>query len=129
MSIDGTTVSFCTVNDKQGLPACGPSARRRVGRAGQGLPAPRPGAYLPRCEGTGDGMQAAHTKCNLSPGARHVLQTPLTSIKAFAEILLANPDLDAEERQRYLRIVVEESDRLSRCIDHILRPDSNLGLD
>ena len=52
--------------------------------------------------------------------ATHVLNTPLTSIKAFAQILLANPALGADERQRYLRIVLEEANRLSRAIDDVL---------
>ena len=129
MSTDAPMVLLCTVNDKQVSPAYDLSASRRVGRAGKGLPALRPGGYVPRSKETDYGMQAAHPNCNLSSGARHVLQTPLTSIKAFAEILLANPDLDAKERQRYLRIVVEESDRLSRCIDQMLGVDSNLELD
>ena len=111
------------------MPACGPSAKRRDGRAQTGPPAPRSDEYVPQCEDTMDGTQAAHPNSNLSCVGRHVLQTPLTSIKAFAEILLANPDLGAKERQRYLRIVVEESERLSRCIDHVLGVDSNLELD
>ncbi len=129
MSTDAPMVPLCTVNDKQVSPASYLSASDRVGRARKGMPALRPGEYVPRSEDTGDGIQAAHPNCNLSSGARHVLQTPLTSIKAFAEILLANPDLDAKERQRYLRIVVEESDRLSRCIDQMLGVDTNLELD
>ncbi len=129
MSIGAPTRSLCPVNDEQLMSACDPSARRRGGWVGQGMPALRPGEYLPRCVDTGDGIQAAHLNCNLPSEARHILQTPLTSIKAFAEILLDNPDLDMEERQRYLRIVVEESDRLSRCIDHMLDVDNNLDLD
>ncbi len=50
----------------------------------------------------------------------HELRTPLTSIRAFSEILRDNPDLDAEERQNFLRIVIQESERLTRLINQVL---------
>jgi Na+/proline symporter/nitrogen-specific signal transduction histidine kinase len=50
----------------------------------------------------------------------HELRTPLTSIRAFSEILHANPTLDAAERQRYLGIVIRETERLTRLINQVL---------
>jgi signal transduction histidine kinase len=50
----------------------------------------------------------------------HELRTPLTSIRAFSEIVLDNPDLDAEEQRRYLEIVVAETARLTRLINQVL---------
>lgn len=50
----------------------------------------------------------------------HELRTPLTSIRAFSEILTDNPDLEAEDRQSYLRIVVDETERLTRLINQVL---------
>jgi signal transduction histidine kinase len=50
----------------------------------------------------------------------HELRTPLTSIRAFSEILVDNPDLDPAERQDYLRIVVDETERLTRLINQVL---------
>jgi signal transduction histidine kinase len=50
----------------------------------------------------------------------HELRTPLTSIRAFSEILVENPELDLAEREGYLRIVVEESERLTRLINQVL---------
>jgi Na+/proline symporter/nitrogen-specific signal transduction histidine kinase len=50
----------------------------------------------------------------------HELRTPLTSMRAFSEILLDNPDLERAERERFLRIVVEEIERLTRLINQIL---------
>jgi Na+/proline symporter/signal transduction histidine kinase len=50
----------------------------------------------------------------------HELRTPLTSIRAFSEILLDNPDLDAEQRAGYLQIVVDETERLTRLINQVL---------
>jgi Na+/proline symporter/nitrogen-specific signal transduction histidine kinase len=50
----------------------------------------------------------------------HELLTPLTSMRAFSEILLDNPDLPEPERNRFRRIVIEEIDRLSRLINQVL---------
>ncbi len=50
----------------------------------------------------------------------HELRTPLTSIRSFSEILLDNPDLDAGQRSEFLRIVVKESERLTRLINDVL---------
>jgi Na+/proline symporter/signal transduction histidine kinase len=50
----------------------------------------------------------------------HELRTPLTSIRAFSEILVDNPDLDVEERQRFLRPIVDETERLTRLINQVL---------
>ncbi|MFA6021623.1 MAG: ATP-binding protein, partial [Rhodospirillales bacterium] len=50
----------------------------------------------------------------------HELRTPLTSIRSFSEILRDNPDLDLTQRQEFLRIVVEESERLTRLINQVL---------
>ncbi len=50
----------------------------------------------------------------------HELRTPLTSIRAFSEILHDNPDLDADERQRFLNIIIQESERLTRLINQVL---------
>jgi Na+/proline symporter/nitrogen-specific signal transduction histidine kinase len=50
----------------------------------------------------------------------HELRTPLTSIRAFSEILHDNPDLDAAERQKFLGIIIQESERLTRLINQVL---------
>jgi Na+/proline symporter/signal transduction histidine kinase len=50
----------------------------------------------------------------------HELRTPLTSIRAFSEILHDHPDLEAVERQRYLAIVIKETERLTRLINQVL---------
>jgi Na+/proline symporter/nitrogen-specific signal transduction histidine kinase len=50
----------------------------------------------------------------------HELRTPLTSIRAFSEILLNNPELPTDERQRFLGIVVKETERLTRLINEVL---------
>ncbi len=50
----------------------------------------------------------------------HELRTPLTSIRAFSEILLANPEMENEQREEFLDIIVKESERLSRLVDQVL---------
>ncbi len=50
----------------------------------------------------------------------HELRTPLTSIRSFSEILLDNPELEIAQRNRFLDIVVKESERLTRLINDIL---------
>jgi len=50
----------------------------------------------------------------------HEIRTPLTSIRSFSEILRDNPELDAEQRQEFIVIIVQESERLSRLINDIL---------
>jgi signal transduction histidine kinase len=50
----------------------------------------------------------------------HELRTPLTSIRAFSEILHENPDLDAAERKKFLNIIIQESERLTRLINQVL---------
>ena len=47
---------------------------------------------------------------------QHVLRTPLTSIRALAEILLEHPELKPRQRQEFLRIILAESDRLSDAV-------------
>lgn len=50
----------------------------------------------------------------------HELQSPLTSIRGFAQVL-QNEDLSAADRQHYLTIIETESMRLSRLTDNLLK--------
>ncbi len=51
----------------------------------------------------------------------HELRTPMTSIRAFSEILSdANADLAASERQKYAAIIQDETIRLTRLLDDLL---------
>ncbi len=50
----------------------------------------------------------------------HELRTPLASIRAFSEILHDDPDIEPEERQRFLAIIVGETERLSRLVNQVL---------
>ncbi|MCX8146136.1 MAG: ATP-binding protein [Azovibrio sp.] len=50
----------------------------------------------------------------------HELRTPLTSIRAFSELLADDPDMAVVDRQRFLGIIVAETERLTRLINQIL---------
>jgi signal transduction histidine kinase len=50
----------------------------------------------------------------------HELRTPLTSIRAFTQILLENPDVEQEQRARFLGIITKETERLTRLINQVL---------
>jgi signal transduction histidine kinase len=50
----------------------------------------------------------------------HELRTPLTSIKGFGEILASYDDIDPANRQEFIQIINEESDRLTRLINDLL---------
>ncbi len=50
----------------------------------------------------------------------HELRTPLTSIRACSEILADNPQLELGERQRFLGLIIKESERLTRLINQVL---------
>ena len=50
----------------------------------------------------------------------HELRTPLTSIRALSELMLDAPDMEQDRREEFLRIVVSESERLSRLINQVL---------
>jgi len=50
----------------------------------------------------------------------HELRTPLTSVRSFSEILHDTPDLKTEERQKFLGIIIRESERLTRLINQVL---------
>jgi Na+/proline symporter/nitrogen-specific signal transduction histidine kinase len=50
----------------------------------------------------------------------HELRTPLTSIRAFTEILLDTPEVEVEQRKKFLGIITKEAERLTRLINQVL---------
>lgn len=50
----------------------------------------------------------------------HELRTPLTSIRALSEMLHEDPKLELNDRVRFLGIIVNEAERLTRLINQIL---------
>ncbi len=49
----------------------------------------------------------------------HELRTPLTSIRALSAILHDNPELDTIQRDQFLSIIVEESEKLACLVEEV----------
>jgi two-component system OmpR family sensor kinase len=52
--------------------------------------------------------------------ASHQLRTPLTSLRGFTEVLMRNPHDDVETRQRVLRLMKSEAERMTRLVNDLL---------
>ncbi len=50
----------------------------------------------------------------------HEMRTPITSIRAFSEILYDNQDLEVEEKQHFLSTIIKETNRMERLINQVL---------
>ncbi len=50
----------------------------------------------------------------------HELRTPVTSIKGFADTLLDGAMDESETRERFLRVIAREADRLAEIIADLL---------
>lgn len=51
----------------------------------------------------------------------HELRTPITSIKGFASTLLnSKVEIEKEKREKYIRIIQNQADRLSRLVEDLL---------
>ncbi|MFN4231659.1 ATP-binding protein [Thermus sp.] len=59
-------------------------------------------------------------KDELLAAVSHELKTPLTAVRALAEILEANPGLPEEERGRFVSLLAKETARLSRLVEEVL---------
>ncbi|TRX50884.1 histidine kinase [Fulvivirga sp. M361] len=50
----------------------------------------------------------------------HEMRTPITSIRAFSEILNDNDDLEAEQHGQFLKTIIDETERMERLINQVL---------
>ena len=50
----------------------------------------------------------------------HELRTPLTSVKGATETIIEDPDMPDSVKQRFLGIVINESDRMTRIVQDLL---------
>jgi two-component system, OmpR family, phosphate regulon sensor histidine kinase PhoR len=64
--------------------------------------------------------QMEHLRQEFISNVSHEIQSPLTSIRGFAQAL-HDEQLSAEDRQHYLTIIETESTRLSRMTDNMLK--------
>lgn len=65
-------------------------------------------------------VKLAQQKTTFVSNVSHELKTPLTSIRMFAEMLKNNKEVDPEKTDKYLGIVVSETERLTRLINNVL---------
>jgi PAS domain S-box-containing protein len=73
----------------------------------------------------------ARMKDEFTSAAGHALRSPLTVVQGYAELLLRQPDLDAESRQRFLALIFEKAQELSQITNELLylsrsEPEQNL---
>jgi len=65
-------------------------------------------------------MISAQQKTSFVSNVSHELKTPLTSIRMFAELLREDRIKDPEKKGHYLKVIVAESQRLTRLVNNIL---------
>ncbi len=65
-------------------------------------------------------MALAKQKTTFVANVSHELKTPLTSIKMFAEMLKERRQSDETKKEKYLDLMVSETDRLTRLINNVL---------
>lgn len=86
-----------------------------------GLLADRFNAMLERLEASRAELDASViAQRQLVADASHELRTPVTSLRTNIEVLLSNPDLEAEDRDRLLTDVVEQSEELTALVSDLI---------
>jgi len=65
-------------------------------------------------------LELARMQSDFVSTVSHELKSPLTSIRQLSEMLQAGRVSSAKRRQRYFDVLVEQSERLTLLIDHVL---------
>lgn len=65
-------------------------------------------------------MLDARRKTTFVSNVSHELKTPLTTIRMYAELLGEGRIREEAKRQRYLQVIVSESQRLTRLVNNVL---------
>lgn len=65
-------------------------------------------------------MEIARLRADFVSTVSHEFRSPLTGIRQLAEMLLDGRTTDREKQRGYFRMIVEESDRLTRLVENIL---------
>ncbi|ABA89868.1 sensor histidine kinase [Syntrophotalea carbinolica DSM 2380] len=65
-------------------------------------------------------MRDARRKTSFVSNVSHELKTPLTTIRMYAELLGEGRIREEGKRQRYLQVIVSESQRLTRLVNNVL---------
>ncbi|MBK6266553.1 GHKL domain-containing protein [Marivirga sp. S37H4] len=61
-----------------------------------------------------------HTKDEFISTITHEMRTPITSIRAFSEILHDNSDISLGDKQQFLNTIIKETERMDRLISQVL---------
>jgi len=64
--------------------------------------------------------QLENIRRDFAANVSHELKTPITSIKGFVETLLDGAMRDADDAERFLRIIARQADRLNAIIEDLL---------
>jgi two-component system phosphate regulon sensor histidine kinase PhoR len=62
----------------------------------------------------------ARMRADFVANASHELRTPLASLKGYVETLQGSARHDADARERFLKIMAEQAERMSRLVDDLL---------
>jgi len=65
-------------------------------------------------------IKDARQKTTFVSNVSHELKTPLTSIRMYAELLQEGRVKDAAKQKKYLEVIVDESQRLTRLVNNVL---------
>jgi signal transduction histidine kinase len=63
---------------------------------------------------------AIETRDGFVSAATHELRTPLCNIRAYAETMISDPDMNDNEQRHFLNVINTEAGRLDRIIDDLL---------
>ena len=78
-------------------------------------------AMLDRLETSRDALdESVRAQRQLVADASHELRTPVTSLRTNIEVLLAEGELEADDRRRLLSDVVEQSEELSALVNDLI---------
>jgi two-component system sensor histidine kinase MprB len=78
-------------------------------------------SMLDRLEGSRAALdESVRAQRQLVADASHELRTPVTSLRTNIEVLLENPQLEAEDRRRLLADVVEQSEELTALVSDLI---------
>jgi len=65
-------------------------------------------------------LKDARQKTSFVSSVSHELKTPLTSIRMYAELLSTGRIKNPEKKKHYLKVIVTESQRLTRLVNNVL---------
>ena len=61
-----------------------------------------------------------HARHEFVSNVSHELRTPLTTVKSYAETLMDNPIEDKELQNKFLSVIIKETDRMTRIVKDLL---------